>query len=38
MTYLETINAAAAYVRKQIGDLQPTVGVVLGSGLGKLAE
>ena len=38
MTYLETINAAAAYVRKQIGDLQPTVGVVLGSGLGKLAN
>ena len=38
MTYLETINAAAAYVRKQIGDLQPTVGVVLGSGLGKLAD
>ena len=37
MTYLETINAAAAYVRKQIGDLQPTVGIVLGSGLGKLA-
>lgn len=38
MTYLETINAAAAYVRKQIGDLQPTVGIVLGSGLGKLAD
>jgi purine-nucleoside phosphorylase len=38
MTYLETINAAAAYVRKQIGELQPTVGVVLGSGLGKLAD
>ena len=38
MTYLETINAAAAYVRKQIGELQPTVGVVLGSGLGKLAN
>ena len=38
MTYLETINAAAAYVRKQIGELKPTVGVVLGSGLGKLAN
>ena len=38
MTYLETINAAAAYVRKQIGMLEPTVGIVLGSGLGKLAE
>ncbi len=38
MTYLETINAAAAYVRKQIGKLEPTVGIVLGSGLGKLAE
>ena len=38
MNYLETINAAAAYVRKQIGDLQPTVGIVLGSGLGKLAD
>ena len=38
MTYLETINAAAAYVRKQLGKLEPTVGIVLGSGLGKLAE
>ena len=38
MTYLETINAAAAYVRGKLGKLQPTVGVVLGSGLGKLAD
>lgn len=38
MTYIETINAAAAYVRKKTGDFKPMVGLVLGSGLGKLAN
>lgn len=38
MTNLETINTAAAYVREKLGQLKPTVGVVLGSGLGKLAD
>ncbi len=38
MNKLETIHAAADYVRGIIGDLQPVVGIVLGSGLGKLAD
>jgi len=38
MNTLETIYAAAEYVRKKMGALQPTVGIVLGSGLGKLAD
>ena len=38
MNYAETINAAAAYVRSRLGALQPKVGIVLGSGLGKLAD
>ncbi len=35
---LERIYKAANYVRQQLGDLTPQVGIVLGSGLGKLAE
>ena len=38
MNTLETIYAAAEYVRGKLGALQPTVGIVLGSGLGKLAD
>ena len=38
MNPLETIHAAADYVRKQLGGIQPVVGIVLGSGLGKLAD
>lgn len=34
----ERIYEAAEYVRQQIGDLKPEVGIVLGSGLGKLAD
>ena len=34
----ERIYGAAEYVRQQIGDLKPEVGIVLGSGLGKLAD
>ena len=37
MTYLETINNAASYVRGKLGSVKPTIGIVLGSGLGKLA-
>jgi purine-nucleoside phosphorylase len=32
------ISAAADFVRSSIGQLQPTVGLILGSGLGLLAE
>ena len=38
MTYLETIHTAADQVRARIGKRQPKVGIVLGSGLGKLAD
>lgn len=38
MTELETIYAASDYVRSKLGDLRPTVGIVLGSGLGKLSD
>ena len=38
MTYLETIHAAADSVKARIGDRKPLIGIVLGSGLGKLAE
>ncbi len=35
---VERIYTAADYVKSQLGDLRPKVGIVLGSGLGKLAE
>ncbi len=35
---IERIHKAADYIKEQIGDLQPTVGIILGSGLGKLAN
>ena len=38
MTYLDTINAAAEQVRSRIGQRKPLVGIVLGSGLGKLGD
>ena len=38
MTPLETIHAAAGFVREKLGGIQPVVGIVLGSGLGKLAD
>ena len=34
----ERIYTAADYVKSQLGDLRPKVGIVLGSGVGKLAE
>ena len=34
----ERIYKAAEYVRSCLGDLRPEVGIVLGSGLGKLAD
>ena len=35
---IEKIHAASASVLEKIGALKPTVGIVLGSGLGKLAD
>lgn len=35
---IERINNAAAYVSEKLGGRKPAVGIVLGSGLGKLAE
>ena len=38
MTYIETIYAATDHVRNILGGLQPSNGIILGSGLGKLAD
>ena len=38
MTKLQTIQAAAQCLRDAIGDARPEVGIILGSGLGKLAD
>ncbi|MBR4774578.1 MAG: purine-nucleoside phosphorylase [Bacteroidales bacterium] len=38
MTNLETIYLAADYVKTRLEGRQPVVGIVLGSGLGKLAD
>ena len=35
---IERINKAADYVSERIGNLEPVVGIVLGSGLGELAD
>lgn len=35
---IEKINKAAAYVSERLGGRKPAVGIILGSGLGKLAE
>ena len=38
MSYSETIHLAADYVAARLGERRPVVGIVLGSGLGKLAD
>ncbi len=38
MSYLETIHLAADLVKSRLGGKQPLVGIILGSGLGKLAD
>jgi len=35
---IERIEQAAQYIKKQIGNRKPKVAIILGSGLGKLAE
>lgn len=36
--YLKKIHEAADYIKSKIGDVTPLAGIVLGSGLGKLAD
>ena len=38
MTPLQTYYDAAEFVRKRIGSREPVVGIILGSGLGKLSD
>jgi purine-nucleoside phosphorylase len=38
MTYFDQVNEAAAFLRSKLGALAPRVGMVLGSGLGDVAE
>lgn len=38
MTTLERINVASDYMDSRLRDIKPEVGIVLGSGLGKLAD
>ena len=35
---IERIQRASAYVKEQLAGIQPEIGIVLGSGLGKLAD
>lgn len=35
---LNTINLCAGYIRERAGGCKPTAGIILGSGLGKLAD
>lgn len=38
MTYYDRVAEAAAFLKTRLGALAPTVGIVLGSGLGAVAE
>src|ERR1039458_3371132 len=38
MTYYEQVNEAAEFLRGRLGSLSPRVGIVLGSGLGAVAD
>ena len=38
MTYFEQVDAAAKSLRARLGGLNPKIGIVLGSGLGAVAE
>ena len=37
-SYIDNIKAAAAHIKDRIGNASPKIGIVLGSGLGKLGE
>jgi purine-nucleoside phosphorylase len=38
MTYFDQVAEAAAFLRKRLGQLSPKIGIVLGSGLGSVAD
>ncbi|NOU99282.1 purine-nucleoside phosphorylase [Paenibacillus planticolens] len=38
MTYIEKINEAAAFIKQKLGNVAPAIGLVLGSGLGDMAN
>jgi purine-nucleoside phosphorylase len=38
MTYFDQVAEAALFVRRQLGQLTPKIGIVLGSGLGAVAD
>ena len=38
MSYADTIHLASDYVKGRLNGREPLVGIVLGSGLGKLAD
>jgi purine-nucleoside phosphorylase len=38
MTYFDQVSEAAAFVRERFGSLTPRIGIVLGSGLGAVAD
>ncbi len=38
MTYFDQVSEAAAFLRGKLGSLRPRIGIVLGSGLGAVAD
>jgi purine-nucleoside phosphorylase len=38
MTYFDEVSEAAAFLRSKLGSLSPRIGIVLGSGLGAVAD
>src|SRR5580658_8983374 len=38
MTYFDQVSEAVAFLRAKLGPLTPSIGIVLGSGLGAVAE
>jgi purine-nucleoside phosphorylase len=38
MTYFDQVLEAAAFLRSKLGPFAPKIGVVLGSGLGAVAD
>jgi purine-nucleoside phosphorylase len=38
MTYFDQVNEAAEFLRERLGGISPSVGIVLGSGLGAVAD